>query len=190
MALEAGQHVLAGLVVRRHQIYRLDSGILHVFAHTLGGLVVLPGHRHEILMAAGTGDRRRAGVRADQKRARTRHGLVDGHHQVRPDDAGHDIDLVALHQPVGQLLGNVRLALVIDKNDLGVHAAKLAAGMFHGQIDRVLHLFADDTGTTGKRGHVADLDRIRQCRHRGGQRHGNGCRQNSFHCSLPRNQAV
>ena len=132
MALEAGQHVLAGLVVRRHQIYRLDTGILHVFAHTLGGLVVLPGHRHEILVAAGTGDRRRAGVRADEKSAGTCYGLVDGHHEVRPDDTGHNIDLVALHQPVGQLLGNIGLALVIDKNNLGVHPAQLAASMFHG----------------------------------------------------------
>src|SRR5262249_49727475 len=77
-----------------------------------------------------------------------------------PDDAADEVELVLLQHLVGQLLAHVRLALVVTVDDLGLHPPDLAAEVIQGQLDRVLHVLADDTGRAGQRRDEADLQRV------------------------------
>jgi len=94
--LEAGQRVLARLIVRGQQEQALVAGILGVFAENLVNLIVLVGGDEEVLVALGPGEIRGAGIRADQKGATVCHRLVNRHQDVGKDWADDEVDIVAL----------------------------------------------------------------------------------------------
>ena len=142
-----------------------------MLAHSLGRLIILPRHRHEILVTASTGNWRRSGVGTDEQGVRPGDWLVDRHHQIGPDNTGNNINLVTLDEPIGQLLGHIWLTLVVNKNDLRVHAAKLSSRMLHGDIDSILHLLANDARTSRQCCHVANFHCISDCWRRAHQTH-------------------
>jgi hypothetical protein len=61
---------------------------------------------------------------------------------------------------VGELLANIGLPLIVTVDHLDLEAAYLAAQVIEGQLHRILHMLADDTGRPGQRGDEADLDRL------------------------------
>jgi len=65
---------------------------------------------------------------------------------------------VLLEHLVGELLADVGLALVVAVDDLDVESADLAAQVLERQLDRVLHVLADDAGRARQRGDEPDLD--------------------------------
>ena len=71
---------------------------------------------------------------------------------------GHEVDLVLLQHLVGELLADVGLDLVVAVDDLGVEAADLAAEVVERELDRVLHVLADDALRARQRGDEADLE--------------------------------
>ena len=170
VALEPRDHVLAGRVVRRHRVDVGDVLVLHVLAHRLGRLVVLPRRREEELVAHLAGELVRPGVRADHESAGARHGGRHRQHHVRPDDARDEMDLVLLEHLVGELLADVGLDLVVAVDHLDVEPADLSSEMVERQLDRILHVLADDPLWPGQGGDEADLHRLGG-RRSGGQRH-------------------
>ena len=73
---------------------------------------------------------------------------MDCHQQVRPDNASNNIHLIAFQQAVGKLFGDIGFALIIGIDDFGIHTAKLATLVLHGQINRILHLLANNASAT------------------------------------------
>ena len=126
-ALEAGERVLAGLVVRRDQVDALQVARVRVLAGGLVVGVVRPRHGEEQRVAVLAGDRRRRRVRADVDDLVVDRLGQRREHDVREDDAGHEVDLVALDVLLEQLLGDVGLELVVADEHLGGQAAELAA---------------------------------------------------------------
>jgi hypothetical protein len=164
VALEAGEHVLAGGVVRRHQVHIVDVLVAHVLAHRLGRLVVLPRGREEALVALLAGELVRAGVGADHDLAGVGHRRRHREQHVRPDHPGDEVDLVLLQHLVGELLADVGLDLVVAVDHLGVEAADLAVEVVERELDRVLHVLADHALRTRERGDEADLQLLLRCR--------------------------
>ena len=123
----AAQHVLAGGIVRPDQVQGLDALLVHVVAHRLRRLVVLPGGREEEWRAQTAGDLVRTGIGADQEGLRVDHRLERGQQHVRPDVAGDEIDPVGLDQLLGLLPADVRAQLVVLVDDLDRQPAHLAA---------------------------------------------------------------
>jgi len=76
------------------------------------------------------------------------------------------VDLVFLEHLVGELLADVGLDLVVAVDHLDVEPADLPAEMVERQLDRVLHVLADDALRPGQGGDEADLHRL------GGRRSG------------------
>ena len=171
VALEAGEHVLAGGVVRRHQVDVLDALVLHVLAHRFRRLVVLPGGGEEHLVAIRAGKLVRAGVGADHEGARAGHCGRDCEHDVGPDHAGDEVDLVLLQHLLGDLLADIGLDLVVAVDHLGVEAADFALEMVERELDRVLHVLADHALRAGEGRNEADLEFLlregRRCRANG-----------------------
>ena len=159
-ALEARQHVLAGGVVRADQEHRLDALLVHVEAHRLRRLVVLPGGREHVRRAQFAGELRGSGVRRDQEGFGIDRGLQRGQQHVRPDIAGDEIDLVGLDQLFGLLLADIRLLPVILVDHLDRLAAHLAAHMIQRQLERVAHVVADHSGRAAEGRDKADLDGV------------------------------
>ena len=77
--------------------------------------------------------------------------------QMMPADEVH---LVLLQHLVGHLLADVGLDLVVAVDDLGLEPADLAAEVVERELDRVLHVLADDALRAGQRGDEADLQRV------------------------------
>ena len=126
-ALEAGERVLAGLVVRRDEVHALQVARVGVLAGRLVVRVVRPRHGEEERVAVLAGDRRRRRVRADVDHLVVERFRQGREHDVREHDAGHEVDLVALDVLLEQLLGDVGLELVVADQHLGRQAAELAA---------------------------------------------------------------
>ena len=158
VALEARDHVLAGLVVRRHHVDVVHARVLQELAHGLGRLVVVPGGREVELVALAARERACAGVRADHDLARAVHDRRHGHHHVRPDDSGDEVDVVLLQHLLGDLHADIGLGLIIAVDHLHLHTADLAAEMIERELDRVPHVAADHALRSAHRGDEADLE--------------------------------
>ena len=145
-------------------------------------IVVLVGDVEVVLVALRAGERRRAGVDRQVElalRDRVRH---DRHGEVRPDDAGQHVDLVALDHLVGDLHRQFRLHRVVLGDDLDV----LRAGQLERQHEAVARVDAEAGAAAGQRRDHADLDRLGEGGAREAQRHGSQpCSKNGPHCDLP-----
>src|SRR5206468_11153173 len=108
-----------------------------------------------------------AGIRADHEDPLARDHRRDGEHDVGPDDAADEVDLVLLQHLVGDLLAHVGLLLVVTVDHLDVEPADSAAEVVEGQLDGVLHVLADDAGGAGERGDEPDPRRLRRRRRDG-----------------------
>ena len=164
---DTAHHVLAGGIVRRHDVDRLDAFLVKVLTHRHRCLIVLPGRRKEVLVTTLSRHLRRTGIGADQELVRVEYRLGRGQQHVRPDVTGDEIDIVLLDQLVGFLLADIGLETVVFHDQLDVEIAHLAADVFHRQLDRVFHVFTDDGGRRRQGGHETDLDAfsLRGARH-------------------------
>ena len=142
LALDAGQRVLAGLVVGRHQKQALVALVLGVLAEHPEHLVVLVGGDEEARMALLAGEVRGAGVGADQEGVRVGHRLMNRLQDVGEDRPHHEIDLVAVEKALDLGHRHVGLELVVDGDDLHVATAQLAAERLHREVEAVPHLSA------------------------------------------------
>ena len=126
VALEAVQRIRAGRIVWREDEHLLDALCLSVIAHRLVEIVVLVGDVEVVLVALRAGERRWAGIDRQVElvlRDRVRH---DRHGEVRPDDAGQHVHLVALDHLVGDLHRQFRLHRVVFGDDLDVLVSRRA----------------------------------------------------------------
>jgi hypothetical protein len=131
--------------------------------YTFGRLVmafVRPRGRDEVGVAARAGDAGRRGVRRDVDDL----GLLDGRphrdHHVREHHPGHQVDAVALEQPLGELLAGLGVERVVGEHDLGGQAAQLAARHLYRQVEAVPDLDADRARRARQRRQVADLQLV------------------------------
>ncbi len=155
---QARQHVLAGGVVGTDQKDALDALLVHVEAHRLRRLVVLPGGREHIGRAQFAGELRGAGIGDHRHGLRVDQRLERGQHHVRPDVADDEIDLVGFDQLLGLLHPDVGLLRVVLVDDLDRQAADLAAEMVETELEGVAHIVADHGGRAAERADEADLD--------------------------------
>jgi hypothetical protein len=81
------------------------------------------------------------------------------HGKVRPDDAGHQIDLVALDHLFGDLHGEFRLLRIVLDDQLDIRVA----GLLECQNEGIARVDAKPGAAARKRGDDADLHRISQC---------------------------
>ena len=157
VTLEAGQGVLARGVVGGDQGDLLEALVLHDLANGLVHVVVLVRRAEEVGVALRTGVLRRAGVGADVEGLVLERGGAHGQHQVGEHQAGHEIDLVALDQALGGLLGHVGALLVVGHDHFGRQATELAAGVLDRQLETVTDVHAQ-AGTGARQGaEQADL---------------------------------
>ena len=84
------------------------------------------------------------------------HGRDNGHGEVRPDDACENINFLRLNHFVGELDGDVRLALVVLDDDFKIRIA----GLFHGQKETVADVNAETGAASGQGRDHADLNRL------------------------------
>ena len=159
-SLEAGERVLAGLVVRRDQVDALQVARVGVLSRRLVVGVVGPRHGEEERVAVLAGHRRRRGVRADVDRLAVERFGQRGEHDVREHDAGHEVDLVALDVLLEQLLGDVGLELVVADEHLRREAAELAAVHLDGEQEAVADVDAERRRGSRERADEADLDLV------------------------------
>ena len=156
-ALEPVHHVLAGGVVRRHDVHVGDALVLHHLAHRLGRVVVLPGSGEEQLVALLSGELVRACVRADHELARVRDRGRDREHHVRPDDSRHEVDLVFFQHLVRDLLAHVGLDLVVAVDHFDVEPRHLAPQVIERELHRVPHVLTDHSLGSRQRRDETDL---------------------------------
>jgi len=124
---------------------------------------------------------RRPGIGVDQEDLGVGHRLGGGEQHVRPDEAGDEIDLVALHELLGLLLADLGLLVVILVDDLDRLAGHLAAHVVQGQLDRVAHVLADIGIAAGQGGDEADLDFALRIGRRNAEReHGRSGQKHRF----------
>jgi hypothetical protein len=169
-ALEAGERVLAGLVVRRHQVDALHAALVRELACRLVVRVVRPRHGEEERVAVLARHRRRRRVRAQVEGVRVERLGKRRQHDVREDDAGHEVDVVALDVLLEQLLGDVGFELVVADEHFGGQAAELAAVHLHGEQEAVADVDAERRRWPRQRADEADLDlvgRRGECQGRG-----------------------
>ena len=109
VALEAGESVFAGLIVRREDERLFVTEIGGVLAGAFVQRIVLPRHDVIVLVAVLAGEIRRRRVRADIDGA----GIEDvgngGADDVGEHDAGEELDVFALEKFVGDLLALSRV---------------------------------------------------------------------------------
>jgi hypothetical protein len=162
------------LVVRRHADDALDALVGGVFAHHFGLHVVLPRRDELERRALRAGDRRRAGIAADQEHALLGDRLVHRHHHVGKRDAGDDGNVFLLDQLLHDLRRHVGLELAVFAQHLYRHAAELAAVAFHDQHKRVVLVLPQCALWAGQFSHEADFDRRLGLRQRAGCCHDQG----------------
>ena len=140
LALEAGDAVLARRVVGRHHHHAAKFLIGSKLPSCLVELVILVGRAEEIRVALGACELAGTGVvrevrhlgREQRRRHRQRH--------VRRDGAGEQVDLLALHKAVHQLLGLVGAAGHVGLHKLDRLAAQLAPELLDRQGKAVTRL--------------------------------------------------
>ena len=126
-ALEAVQHVLPGLIVRRHHEHLLQPFEVHELAHRFGGLVVLERTRDEVGAAILARHAGPAGVGAHHDPPAAGYRALHGGQNVRPDNASHDVDPIGLEPFAHGAQPDVRFALVVGDKNVRRHTAQLVA---------------------------------------------------------------
>ena len=161
LTLEGGfdtaHHVLAGGIVRRHDVDRLDALLVQVLTHRHRRLIVLPGRRKEVLVATLARHLRRPRIGADQELVRVEYGFGRCQQHVRPDVTDDKIDIVLLDQLVGLLLADIGLEAIVFHDQLDVERSHLVADVLQRQLDRIFHVFADNGGRGCQRRNKTDL---------------------------------
>ena len=156
--LEAGERVLAGLVVRREQDQALVALVLGVLAQHLVDLIVLVGGDEQVRVALRPGIVRGAGIGRDQEGAAVGHRTHHRAQHVGEGRADHEVDPVALHQFPRLVGGDIGLQLVVDRHHLGVQAAELLAEGVQCQQEPVAALLAEHRGGAREGEHQPDPD--------------------------------
>jgi hypothetical protein len=147
-------------------------------------LVVLVGGDEEVLVAFGAGEVRGPGIGADEEPAAVRDGPHDGLQDVGEDRADDEIGAVALDQLARLVDGDVGLQLVVDHDDLGVHAAELAAHLLHREEETVAGLLAEHRRGAGQGEDQADLHALAALGGGGAAEHGCGQQAQSERAKL------
>jgi hypothetical protein len=117
-------------------------------------VVILPGDVEIVGVAARAGQLRRPGIGRQIEHPLGGCRRHHRHRQIRPDDAGHHVHVFGLDHPVGQLHGDVRLALVVLDDHLDVVAARLGDR----QQEAVAHVDPKPGAAARQGGDHADLD--------------------------------
>ena len=159
-ALEPGNVILAGLVVGSHGDDALVALVRSVASHGFGALVVLGVDLKIEWAALSAGDRRRAGVGADQKHLAVHDPLVDRHHHVGERDACNDRHLFLFDQFLSDLVCNFRLELAITLDHLDRDPTEFAAVAIDHQHKGVVHVLAERARRPRQFSHKTDLDRL------------------------------
>jgi hypothetical protein len=159
--LEAGDRVLAGLVVGRQRDHALGTLLLQERADRLVDLVVLECDCEEVRIALRTGERRRAGIRTDQEHLGARGRLHDRHQDVRERGADDDRRLLLLDQAFGLLDADLGLELIVNDHQLDRNATELAVELLQRQLEPVHAVDAELRLLTRQGCDIADLDRLR-----------------------------
>jgi hypothetical protein len=159
-ALEAGQGILAGLVVGRDQVGVLVAFVRGVLARGLVVGVVRPGGDEEIRVAFLAGERRRRGVRADVDSLGVEGHRHRGEHDVGEHDAGQEVDLVELHQLLRGLAADVGLELIIGDQHLGREAAQPAAVHLERELEAVADVDPERGARPGERADEPDANLV------------------------------
>ena len=147
--LEAGERILARLVVGRHQEHFLDPGVLGMLARYREDLIVLVRGDEEVRIAFLAGKVGGAGVGADQDRAAVGHGLHDRGENVGKDRADDEIDLVPVDQCLDLVHREVGLELVVRNDHLDIAAAELAVEILDRKIEAVAKLLTQHSRRSG-----------------------------------------
>jgi hypothetical protein len=120
-------------------------------------VVVLPGDVEVVLVAAGTGELRGAGIGREVDHAVADEARDHGHGDVGEDDAGHDIHAVALDHALGDLHAALGLEAVVLDEELDAVAGP---GHLDGEQEAVADILAEIATAGGQGGDHADLDRL------------------------------
>ena len=157
-ALEAVQRIRAGRVVRRQDEHLLDALLSRRSCrHRLMEIVVLVGDVEIVLVALLAGQRRGAGIGRQVELALRHRARHHRHGEVRPDDAGQHVDLVALDHLVGDLHGESPASCASSSVTTSM---SLLPDMLHRQHEAVAHVDAEAGAAARKRGDHADLHRF------------------------------
>ena len=142
-ALEAGQRILASLIVRRQQNHLLVAELLGERAGGFMQVVVLPARHIVILVAGLAGKVRWARVRAHIDAAGFQDRGDDCNRDIGKDDAGEKFHLLAFEPLVDDLLGVAGLQLVVLDEWLNWNASELATFFRDGEQDAVAHVLSE-----------------------------------------------
>ena len=160
VALEAGDHILAGLIVGRHHVDAVHTLILQQLAHRLRRLVVVPRRRKDVVGTLLACHARPSRIGGDAEHlAASDLGLRCRQH-IRERDTGDEINLVLKDQLLGHLFANVGLELIVDVNHFDVEPADLATEMFERKFNTRLLNLAKNRQPPGERIDMADFDRL------------------------------
>src|SRR5262249_21567055 len=138
--LETGKRVPACLIVGSNQKKFLQPSVLCVLARHAEGLVVLIGRYEKVRIAFLAGKIGGTGVRADENNTSFGHGLEDRLQNIGKDRSDDEVDLVTLDQSLCLGQSDVGLEFVVLHDHVHLAAAKLAAEIFHRQLDAVAQL--------------------------------------------------
>ena len=153
--LVPGQGVLPGGVIWREDEAVGEPCAVCIGACGLVQVVVLPGDVEVIRVASFAGEERGPRVGREVELALLDRGGHDRDGEVRPDDAGQHVHLVALNHLVGELDGDVRLALVVIHDHLDI-----GAGLLDGEHEAVAHVDAEAGTAAGECRDHADLESL------------------------------
>ncbi len=174
-ALEAGERILAGRVVGGEDEGFREARVIGMGAGGLVEIVILPGDVEIERVAAPAGERRGAGIGRDVEPALRRGRGHHRHREVGPDDARQHVHLVLLDHAVGELHGDVGLALIVLDHHLHIRRAR----KLQRQQEAIAHIDPEPRAAARKRGDHADLELLlpraglaRAKGQRGDQRHG------------------
>src|SRR5262245_58254981 len=154
------EHVLAGGVVRADEECGLDPLLVHIEAHRLWGLVVVPGGREHVWRAQLARELRGAGVGDNCKCLGIDERLERGEQHVRPDVADDEIHFVGFDQLLGLLHSDLGLGLIVLVDHLDRQAAELTPMMVEPKLEGIAHVRADCGHRPAKRADEPDLYRL------------------------------
>lgn len=124
-------------------------------------VVVLPGHVHKVGVALLPGVLRGAGVGAYVEDLFLENGVTYCQEDVGKDDAGEEVDPVALEHTIHGLAGYVGVLLVVGHDNLDRQAPELVVEVAQGQVEAVANVNPQGRPTAREGAHEADLDRAR-----------------------------
>ena len=173
-ALEAVERVLARGVVGRHDHDLVVALVRGVLARGLVHGVVLVAGAEEIGIALGARELAGAGVGRQVGHLGGKQRRAHGQRHVGGHRAGEQIDLLALDEAVYELACLLGVARHVGLDELGRHAAELAAQQLDGQVQAVADLGAgcrERAGDIQGHAHLDGRGRLRLGQH-GRRTHG------------------